>query len=131
MKTLVVDDEITNRLILQAVLQPYGEVHIAASGGEAVIAASMAIEQGEHYDLICLDIIMPGIDGHAALKSIRSLEEKHGLSPASRAKVVMTTALSDRANIIGALNKQCDHYLVKPIDVSKLTEFLEKANLLA
>jgi two-component system chemotaxis response regulator CheY len=129
MKTLVVDDDFTSRLILQESLKQYGQVHIAVNGVEAVEAARVAIESGDCYDLICLDVMMPEMDGHSALDIIRDIEEKHGRPPGKRVIVVMTTSL-DSTNISGAFRKQCDYYLVKPIDVPKLTEIIRNAKLI-
>ena len=45
-------------------------------GMEAVDAFMMALEDGEPYDLVCLDIMMPVMDGYQALMGIRNLESK-------------------------------------------------------
>lgn len=131
MKTLIVDDEFTSRLILQESLKQYGQVHIAVNGVEAVEAARVAIEKDDRYDLICLDIMMPEMDGHSALDIIRDTERKHGILPGQGARVVMTTCLDDPANILNAFGEQCEHYLVKPIDVPKLIDYLQKTKMIA
>jgi two-component system chemotaxis response regulator CheY len=122
MKTLIVEDDFTSRLLLQASLTPYGECHIAVNGREAVEAFRAAREQGQRYDLICMDIMMPEMDGHEALKQIRKLEDDADILSSDAAKVVMTTALDDIGNVMAAFKGLCDAYLMKPI---------EKANLLA
>jgi PleD family two-component response regulator len=68
MRTLIVEDNHTNRLLLQSVLSIYGECHIAVNGREAVAAFRVAQERGKMYDLICMDIMMPEMDGQTALK---------------------------------------------------------------
>ena len=68
MKTLIVEDDFTSRLLLQEILKRYGAVHIAVNGREAVDAVRAAAESDESYDLICLDIMMPEMDGYQALK---------------------------------------------------------------
>ena len=78
MKTLIVEDDFTSRLLLQELLKGYGPAHVAVNGKEAVEAARMAMDAGEPYDLICLDIMMPEMDGHGALKEIRAQEEARG-----------------------------------------------------
>ena len=127
MKTLIDDDDFTNRLILQAFLQQYGGVHIAVNGVEAVEATHAAIDKNDNYNLICLDIMMPEMDGHTALTCIRKLEQEHGILLGSGATVIMTTALSDPGNLISALREQCDSNLVKPIDIPKSSEYLIKS----
>ena len=79
MKTLVTDDDFICRVLLQKLLSSYGEVHIAINGAEAVKAVRIAIDNGEPYNLICLDIMMPEMDGQEALKQIRKVEEENGI----------------------------------------------------
>lgn len=130
MKTLIVDDDMSSRMVLQSMLHPYGESHAVVSGREAVEAVDSALKLGENYDLICLDIMMPDIDGHATLEQIRQLEEEHGILLGKGAKVVMTTALGDSKNFFGAFREQCDWYLVKPIEKPKLIDYLSRSGLI-
>lgn len=130
MKTLIVEDDFTNRLLLQHLLKGYGPSHIAVNGEEAVEAARLALEAGQPYDLICLDIMMPRMDGHAALKRIRALEEAKGVLSTFGSKIVMTTALSDMKNVSAAFSGLCDGYLAKPIDKIKLLGTLRELKLI-
>jgi len=125
-KALIVEDEFTGRILLQKLLAPYGECHIAVNGKEAVSAFRMAMDIHQPYDLVCLDIMMPEVDGHAALKEIRAMEEAMGIFSTRGAKVIMTTALGDIKNVDAAYKELCDGYLVKPIDKAKLLELLEE-----
>lgn len=131
MKTLIVDDDEINRMILQETLKSYGETNLVENGEEAIRAARIAIENRVPYDLICLDIMMPGTDGHAALVAIRSVEKRYGIKIGNRAKILMTTALSDRTHVMSAINEQCDSYLVKPLDVPMLIDYLHQAKLIS
>ena len=129
MKVLIVEDDFTSRILLQKLLSPYGECHIAVNGKEAVFAFREALEAGHPYDLVCLDIMMPEVDGHAALKEIRSLEEAWDIVSTHGAKIIMTTALGDIKNVAGAYHGLCDGYLVKPIDKAKLIGVLDELKL--
>lgn len=131
MKALVVEDDFTSRLLLQELLRPLGYTHVAINGREAVQAVAAALESGEPYDLICLDIMMPELDGHGALKEIRAIEEARGRGGSRGARVLMTTALGDHKNVLGAFREQCDGYLVKPIDREKLFGYLKKFEIVA
>lgn len=131
MKTLIVEDDFTNRLLLQELLKSYGPCHIAVNGKEAVEAVSLALEAGQPYDLICLDIMMPEMDGQEALRAIRLLEETKGVARPGRAKIIMTTALADKANVIQARDQQCDCFLVKPVQKAKLLQELRRLTLIA
>lgn len=120
-----------NRLLLQELLKPYGEVHIAVNGKEAVEAVRVAMQANRPYDLVCLDIMMPEMDGQTALHAIRRMEESKGITSTYGAKIVMTTAVDDQQNIISAFRSLCDGYLVKPIDRTKLLDQLKTLGLLA
>src|SRR5664279_4841903 len=115
MKTLIVEDDFTSRLLLQELLKDYGPCFTAVTGVEAVLATKAALETDEPYDLICMDIMMPEMDGRAALKAIREQEESRGIRSTIGSKIVMTTALTDGPNVFGAFHELCDGYLFKPI----------------
>jgi len=131
MKMLIAEDDFTSRLLLQKLLKSYGPCHIAANGKEAVEAVRMAYESGEPYDLICLDIMMPEMDGQEALRQIRTQEETMGIMPSKGAKVVMTTALGDPKNVMTAFHGLCDAYLTKPIQKAELLKVLHDLKLIA
>ena len=131
MKTLIAEDDFTSRLLLQKILEKHGTCHIAVNGKETVEAARKAIEEGEPYDLICLDIMMPEMDGQEALAEIRRLEETMVVSGEIRTRIIMTTALADRTNVLKARERRCDGFLAKPIDKAKLEEDLRRLELIA
>ena len=130
MKTLIVEDELTSRVVLRELLKRFGLPHVAMNGAEAVEAVQTAISAGEPYDLICLDIEMPEMDGQEALKQIRRLEDRAGLTRDTRARVFMTTSHADRDNVVAAIQSQCDYFLVKPIDGKGLLEELKRFGLI-
>lgn len=120
MRTLVVEDDFTSRLILQSVLSKYGECHVAVNGREAVAAFGAARESGQNYNLICMDILMPEMDGQTAVREIRALEEAGGTMSTEGAKIIMTTGLNEVKGVMESFQALCDAYLVKPIDTGKL-----------
>ncbi len=130
MKTLIVDDDFTCRLLLQKMLDRYGECHIAANGREAVEAVRAAILTGKTYDLICLDIMMPEMDGQAALKEIRRMEKHAGILDGHEAKIVMTTAMGFKDAVMESIRGQCNWYLIKPIDQTKIVGLLKELKLI-
>jgi two-component system, chemotaxis family, chemotaxis protein CheY len=130
MKTLVVEDDFTSRVLLQELLKSYGPVHVAVNGKEALEAVRVSLEAGEPYNLICLDIQMPEMDGHSALKEIRVMEEAKGYTAGRRSRIFMTTALADKENIMEAIKGQCDYFLAKPIQKKTLLNELQRFKLL-
>lgn len=130
MKSLVVEDEFVSRKLMQLYLSRYGETHVAVDGEEAVDAFRQAMEKGEPYDLICLDIMMPGVNGHEALERIRALEKDAGVEPSRECKVVMTTALGDPKNVVKAYYKGgATAYLVKPVSEEDIDRTLNELKL--
>jgi two-component system, chemotaxis family, chemotaxis protein CheY len=131
MKTLIVEDDLTSRLFLNEVLKRQGETDTASTGFEAINTYRAALEAGQPYDLICLDIMMPELDGQKVLREVRRLEAEAGIGVGEGARVIMTTALGDSKNVMAAFREQCDAYLVKPIDVGKLYGHLRSFGLVA
>jgi two-component system, chemotaxis family, chemotaxis protein CheY len=130
MRTLIVEDDFTSRLLLQTFLSKYGECHIASNGKEAITAFNAAQDQNQKYDLICMDIMMPEMDGHETVREIRRIEEANGTLSSSGAKIIMTTALDDVKNVVASFNELCDAYLFKPIDTTKLLGHIKAFQLI-
>jgi two-component system, chemotaxis family, chemotaxis protein CheY len=128
MKALVVEDDRVSRLLLQTLLSRYGECHTAVNGKKAVEAFLAALEDGQRYDLICMDIMMPEMDGQAAVRAIRRHEAAAGFLTRS-VKIIMTTALGDMASVSAAFDGMCDAYLKKPIHLARLTEEMKTLGL--
>lgn len=129
MKSLIVDDDFFSRRILQSILSTYGECHVAVDGKEALFAFKQAINEESPYDVICLDIMMPKMDGQEVLKNIRAIEESKNILGSDSVKIIMTTALDDGDSIIKAFREQCESYLIKPISKSKLLKVLQDFGL--
>ena len=123
LKFLIVEDEFISRYLLQEFLTPYGNSHVAIDGYEAIMAFKNAMIEKKPYHMICLDIMMPGLDGRQVAKEIRRLEKEMGDSLSC--KVVMTTALDDQ-NIKDELlqAKHCDAYLTKPLRFEDLEHLM-------
>ncbi|WP_243361112.1 response regulator [Fundidesulfovibrio terrae] len=132
MKALVVEDDFASRKLLQKILAPYGEVDIAVNGVEAIDAFSRALDENAPYELICMDIMMPEMDGQAALKRIREIERSKDIPPVQEAKVIMTTALDDPKNVVEAYYKGgATSYVPKPIDKQMLLHLLKNLSLIS
>ena len=130
MKILIVEDDFVSRLLLKEILNIYGATETVVNGVEAVEAVRIALEANQPYDLICLDIMMPQMDGQEALKRIRSLEKDRGILSSNGTKVIIVTALDDPKNVFAAFYGLCDAYLVKPIDRADMIRNLRKLRLI-
>jgi len=130
MKSLVVEDDFTSRILLQEILSRYGDCHIAVNGKEAVSAFLMARNDGHSYDLICMDIRMPEMNGQEALNEIRAHEKAAGVSSSEGVKIVMTTGVDDPKSVMDAFYRLCDAYLLKPIDKAKVLDCMKELGLI-
>jgi diguanylate cyclase (GGDEF)-like protein len=105
-RLLVVDDIGDNRIILTRRFERRGFEVVEADSG---LAAIELIDR-EPFDLVLLDVMMPGIDGIETLKRIRSRKS------ASALPVIMVTAKSESDNIVDALELGANDYVTKPVD---------------
>jgi two-component system, chemotaxis family, chemotaxis protein CheY len=124
MRSLIVEDDATSRLPLLELLSPFGTVRAFDSGPPALAALRVDLFARQPPDLICLDIMLPDMNGQELLRTIRSAEQDAGYPIGRGAKIVMTTALRDKTNVMSAFRNSCDGYLPKPIDKTKLHEQL-------
>ncbi len=127
---LIVDDDGVCRAVMAAMLSSYGQCHFATDGQQAVAAVSKALDHGCPYDLICLDLVMPGFSGHDTLSAIRQIESQHGIYGSDGAKVIMTTSLYDSKHCIQSFREGCESYLTKPIRQTELLDMLRRLELI-
>ncbi len=115
---LIVDDEVHNRKLLELLLQPEGYItRCAANGAEAL--ASVAAQAP---DLILLDVMMPGMDGHEVASRLKANPDTLHIP------IIMVTALTDRAAQLAGLEAGAEEFLSKPVDRAEL--WLRVRNLL-
>ena len=126
---LVVDDDSASRELMGILLSDYGQCSNATNGADAVKAVTKSLDDKTPFDLICLDIMMPEMDGLEALKLIRELEQEAGIAEPDRAKVLMTTTASQVSKTMRAFHYGCSGYLVKPVSKEKLTKEIKKLPL--
>lgn len=130
MKILIVEDDFASRKFILNFLSNYGECDVTVDGMEAVDAFMMAQEEEQPYNLICLDVMMPVMDGYQVLKTIRDLEKQKGIAEDKMVKIIMMTALNEEKNVKKAFEMGCTVYCAKPIDLDKLLSVMRKLNLI-
>ncbi len=107
---LIVDDEIHNRKLLEALLRPEGYLTKTAASGEEALAS---ISQSPP-DLILLDVMMPGMDGHHVARVLKA-------DPVtSDIPIIMVTAQIDRSARLAGLTAGAEEFLTKPVDRAEL-----------
>ncbi len=133
MKILIVDDESANRDLLKHMLQSYGECMMAEDGLEAVALFKEHLSEG-NPGLVLMDIAMPNMDGHEALREIRRAEHeayKLSLSKVNYSFIIMQTVMDDPRHFIQAyLKEKCNGYITKPITQDVLLNKLKEHNLI-
>ena len=130
LRILIAEDDLVSRKFLSKFLSQYGECDVVVDGMETIDAYLMSMREKKPYDLICLDIMMPKIEGVKVLKAIRELETQKGVLPEKRAKIIMTTALAESDLVKSAFEYGCEAYASKPIDTGKFIEVMIKLGLI-
>lgn len=130
MRILLAEDDFASRKFMDKYLSRYGDCDITVDGKEAVDAFIMALDEGEPYDLICLDVMMPVMDGYQALDEIRRIEKEQGIGTGRAVKIIMVTALNEEKNVKRAFDMNCTAYSGKPIDTKKFDILLKKIGLI-
>jgi two-component system chemotaxis response regulator CheY len=110
---LIVDDAQMMRLKIERIAQAAGWKHIvqAADGGSAVDDY-----RDEPFDLVTMDIVMPGIDGLEALTRIRRIDPE--------ARVVMVSAINQKSKLSACIDAGAIDFVVKPFDAIRFEKFL-------
>jgi CheY-like chemotaxis protein len=120
-RVLAVDDSPLMRTFLQNKLAPYGiQPEFASSGEEALFKISK-----QHFDMIFLDVMLPGMDGYDVCKMIKKNKDN------SLMKVVMLTSKDKTFDKIRGTMAGCDGYLTKPVDETKLRAIIERHTVTA
>lgn len=117
-------------MLLQELLKRHGQVVVAKDGLEALDEIRKSYQTARIFDLICLDIMMPKMDGHQALREIRIIEQEMKISYSSRSVIFMTTALRDERTRNDAFGNSCDAYIIKPVRADELEFKLNKVGLI-
>jgi two-component system chemotaxis response regulator CheY len=132
LRILIVEDEPVNRELLLLSLRGLGECKAVATGEDAVLAQQAALEQSQPFDVVFLDILLPGMNGLQALEQLRALEDRHQVPQDRRAPVIVTTGLDDDQTASRAfIQGQALSYMTKPFRTGQISEDLRKLRLIA
>src|SRR6185369_8507890 len=120
MDILLVEDVEINRLLVQAMLEPHGHRIISAEDGWKALEAY----ESKRFDIVLMDVQMPGMDGLQATRAIRKYEHTRGRS--EPVPIVAMTAFAGNEDRQICLDAGMDDYLAKPITTAKLLQLLDK-----
>lgn len=114
-KILVVDDSPTERFALIEFLSKQGFSVVTAENGEEGVAKSKA----EKPDLILMDVVMPGINGYQATRTISRDEDTRNIP------IIMTTSKDQETDKIWGMRQGAFDYMTKPLDLEELLKKIQ------
>jgi len=111
---LLAEDDDPNYRLYETILRPKGTLHRAINGEEALAL----VKSDQHFDIVLMDIKMPGMDGLEATRRIKLLRPQ--------LPIIAQTAYAQVDDRLKALEAGCEDYISKPIDHNKLYELIDK-----
>ncbi len=131
MKILIVDDDHLSQVALAATMSRFGACTCESNGRDGLARFEQALDAGEPFDLVFMDIQMPVMDGQTALAAIRDLERARKVPPGQEAKAVMVTCFDDIKNVSASFFRgQATCYFTKPIDMRRMVAELRQEGLI-
>jgi twitching motility two-component system response regulator PilH len=117
-KILIVDDSATDRALLRGLLLEQGFRVLMAENGEQAIAMA----RGEFPDLILMDVVMPGMNGYQATRTLsRDAATRH-------IPIIICSSKQQETDRVWGMRQGAHAYFVKPIDTAKLLETIAVLN---
>jgi two-component system chemotaxis response regulator CheY len=127
---LIAEDEALSRKILEDFFSEFASCDSAEDGLQAFEMFTKAILDGNPYDLVCTDLIMPKIDGYDLIRKIRACEQSLPIQDCVRTKIFVISVSDSSIDMSHALlDCDCDDYIVKPFHRNQLRNILEKYEL--
>lgn len=126
MRILIAEDDLACRRHIQKFLSSYGECDVTIDGMEALDAFIIAFDAGVPYNLVCLDIMMPKVDGLKVLNTIRELENVRKVKESERTKIIILTAIGYVDQVAENLKTDLDAYINKPVTIESLSNVMKK-----
>lgn len=130
MRVLVVDNDPTSKANAKLFLQGLGLCEEAEDGNSALACFRSAIEAGDPYDLVLVDIQVTDTSDGTILKELRAIEVQCEVPPAQQARIFVTTALAGRQLVTDCLMHGGDEFLAKPLDKNRIHSKLKAYDLL-
>jgi two-component system chemotaxis response regulator CheY len=130
MKALVVEDDEVVRRLLKAYLGDHFDLTITKNGPEALEVFQGALEAGKPFGLVCVDVMMPEMNGLEVLKRLRIIETDFEIYGESCSRVLMVTAMMEKETVAQAFREGCDGYVIKPLERKELLRQLQALKIL-
>ncbi len=127
-KWLIVDDDELSCMMLGNFLKKYARCDTARDGRQALEFFEHSVAVASPYRLICVDLAMPLMNGHALVRKIRELEKIHDLARTKLFVISSSSSPWDMADTV--LENISDDYVVKPFRAAELAALLKKHGLI-
>ena len=125
MRILIVDDDYVSRTKLKALISSYGDCDAVYDGALAVSFFERAWEDRAPYDLITMDVDMPGILGQDVVRKIRAWEtDKKCYQNGKEVRILMISSMKDGKSVFTSFSHGCEAYLVKPVTPADIQKSL-------
>jgi len=130
-RALIVEDDDTTRLLLNAILSRYATCDSVQNGAQALEACQKAMQNGQPYDLITLDLVLPDYDGLEVLRRVRALERERQVASRDAVRVLIVTGAREDPDAEHEFQPGCEAWLLKPLRERSLVEKLGELGLLS
>ena len=128
---LIAEDDVLSQELIRGYLQSYGECVTVDDGESAIREVENAFKSGKPFNLVCMDIMMPNIDGIEAVTTMRDMEKDFGVDPGNEVQIIMITAIGDSKTIMDSFYKHgVNSYIVKPLIKEKLDDEIKRLGLI-
>jgi len=129
MRILIIDDEMVSRTKLELIMEYFGDCETLDHGNDALAVFHEAHQENNPFDLIMLDINLPGMDGIQLLSAIRTAEKELNIDKSRQAKILMTSSYRDKERIVASIQSGCDDYIGKPFNQDLIRNKLDKLGI--
>ena len=126
MKSLIVDNDPTDRNLLKGIMADFGKCQMVTSGKIAIALVKKALRTSTYFDVIALNPDLPDRDGIEVLFDIRTAEEEAEFKNTKRALIFMVPSRWSKDRAVVAFSAGCDDFILKPLDKEKVVNFLDE-----
>ncbi len=126
MRILVVDDDYVSVSKLKKLLSAYGDVDTAPYGDVALRMFEWAHKESVPYDLVTMDVEMPGMKGPEVVDKIREYEHAHSIGANDKVKILMVSVSYECNKVASSYAGGCDEYVTKFINPENLKPILQE-----
>ncbi len=129
-RALIVEDVFLIQRVIERFIEPYGTFRVSNNGRSALKEYAEYFFNGDAFNLVCLDIYLPEVNGLEVLKHIRDFEKEIRLSEEERSKIIIISSVTHPGTIQQAYDLGCDYYITKPFSKDDILKALKKLKLI-